>query len=186
PKTILDLGCGTGEISVRLAKQGYNLYGVDYSNEMLSVAMDKSIKHNVSVQWIQQDIRELTGFDQVDLAISYCDVLNYVTTEEDLLGTFHAVYNSLCDGGRFIFDIHGQHYAKTQLMNNSFSSREQEISYIWDCEPGESDGELIHLLSFFVQDENGMYERFDEIHKQHIFATETYERLLKKAKFINL
>lgn len=181
-QTIVDLGCGTGEITTRLAKHGYNMYGIDNSNEMLAVAMDKALKEQTYVQWIEQDIRKLSGFNNVDMAISFCDVFNYITTEDDLLATFKNVYESLRPGGLFLFDIHSPYYAKNKLIDQSFSSREDDVAYIWDCEQGQSDGELIHHLSFFVQLEQDIYERFNEIHMQQVFPLETYEQLLQGAQ----
>lgn len=184
--TMIDLGCGTGEITNRLAKHGFNMYGIDMSTEMLSVAMTKSTEKQLQVQWINQDIRQLTGFNEIDLALSYCDVFNYLTTEEDLLMSFQNIYNSLRDGGLFLFDVHGLNYARTELMNQSFSSRDDELPYIWDCESGEHDGQLLHYLSFFVKNENNSYERFDEIHEQQVYPLDTYIKLLEKAQFTNL
>lgn len=182
-KTIIDLGCGTGEITTRLAKYGLNMYGIDNSNEMLAIAMEKSFEQNVSVHWINQDIRKLQGFQELDMAISFCDVFNYIHSEEDLLQSFQHIYSSLREDGLLLFDLHSYDYAKSELLNQSFSSREDDVAYIWDCEAGSKEGELIHHLSFFVNTEDHVYERFDETHVQRVFPLNTYERLLKDAQF---
>src|SRR5690625_1478732 len=69
-KSIVDLGCGTGEITIRLAEKGFQLTGVDLSAHMLSHAQQKST--NIKpIRWINQDIRQLNGFKHVDLFTSY-------------------------------------------------------------------------------------------------------------------
>src|SRR5699024_8560123 len=99
---IIDLGCGNGEIAVRLAKQGLQVSRVDYSQEMLAYAEQESCTYALPVQWFQQDLRMLAGFQEIDLAISYCDVINYVTTKDDLTNVISHVYQLLTPGGLFI------------------------------------------------------------------------------------
>src|SRR5699024_9224628 len=143
-QTIIDIGCGTGEITTRLADQSYHMYGIDLSNDMLAMAMEKSMDKQVDVKWIQQDVTQLTGFNDIDMAISFCDVFNYLQTEEDLLKAFTNINASLREGSLFLFDVHGEAYAKNELMNQTFTDRSEHISYIWDCESGDTEGELIH------------------------------------------
>src|SRR5690625_4574658 len=112
PNTIVDLGCGTGELAIRLALKGYEMIGVDQSNDMLTAASSKAYDENLHIQWIKQDIRELSGFESTDVFISFCDVLNYVTELKDLQTIFEHVYESLTDGGLFVFDFHSIYYAK--------------------------------------------------------------------------
>lgn len=182
-QNILDIGCGTGEITTRLAAQNYEMYGVDLSSDMLAMAMEKSLHKQVHVTWIQQDVKQLTGFQDIDMAISFCDVFNYIKTENDLLKSFKNIYESLRDGSLFLFDVHGETYAKTKLMGHSFTDRDESISYIWDCEHSDIAGELIHHLSFFVQTDRDLYERFDETHVQRVFPLDTYKKLLQEANF---
>src|SRR5690625_5193152 len=92
---IIDLGCGTGEITLRLAKKDYQLFGVDHSLEMLSYAEQKSYQANLPIQWVHQDLRELDGFSNIDAAISYCDVINYITSENEIRNVFDRIYQSL-------------------------------------------------------------------------------------------
>lgn len=182
-ETIIDLGCGTGEITTRLAKKNFEIYGIDLSADMLAVAMDKSVQRQVNVQWIQQDIVKLNGFQEIDLATSFCDVFNYIRNKKDLLTSFQNIYHSLNESGLFLFDIHNERYAKDKLIDHSFTNREEEIAYIWDCEQGELDGEFIHHLTFFVQQKENTYERFDETHIQRVFPLHIYKDLLKEAGF---
>src|SRR5690625_1457061 len=95
--TIVDLGCGTGEITIRLAESGRQLYGVDLSTEMLAIAEQKEIPNGANITWIKQDIRSLQGFSHIDLCISYCDVINYIISKQDIQKVFNNVYESLAE-----------------------------------------------------------------------------------------
>jgi len=180
---IVDLGCGTGEITIKLAKQGFALTGVDISSDMLSIGSKKSIEQQVPITWIHQDIRQLSGFEQVDLFISFCDVINYITSKQDILSVFNSVYTSLKDDGYFIFDVHSIYYVTNQLINHTFADVNDDITYIWECVAGENFGEMYHYLTFFSKTNESLYERFTETHHQRTWEVEEYEQLLKKIGF---
>src|SRR5699024_1176527 len=137
-KTMIDLGCGTGEITARLAMKDFNIYGIDNSSDMLTVAMNKALENKLeeNVKWINQDIRNLSGFSNIDMAISFCDVFNYILTEQDLLLSFRHIHKSLREGGLFLFDVHNMTYAENSLVNRTFANQDEEISFVWDCEQG--------------------------------------------------
>lgn len=179
---VIDLGCGTGEITIRLANKGYQLSGVDNSLEMLSYAEQKSYENNLAIQWFQQDLRELDGFTELDAAISYCDVINYITSEDELRNVFKRIFNLLKDGGLFIFDVHSLDYAQTHLMNKTFTEVTEQVSYIWDCIAGQVPGQMHHQLTFFSLD-GDKYIRFDEFHHQRTYPPSFYKKLLLDTGF---
>jgi len=184
PDKIVDLGCGTGEIAVRLAQKGYRVSGIDRSEEMLAIAMQKSLDNNLDIQWVCQDIRYLEGFEKTDLFISFCDVINYITDERDVRLLFQKVYESLRSGGLFIFDVHSMHYVEQVLKNETFTEDRGDIVYIWDCEGTETKGEVTHYLTFFAKEKTtDLYERLDEVHTQRTFPIAQYNKLLRDAKF---
>ncbi len=181
-QTIADLGCGTGELTLKLAKAGYQLYGVDYSIDMLTYADQKSRNDNISVQWIHQDLRELEGLEHLDAVISFCDVMNYITSESDLKNVFERVARSLKTGGLFMFDVHSLHYVTHHLVNNSFTEVTDDMAYIWECIEGDQPGEMYHELTFFIS-EDERYDRIDEFHHQQTYPVEVYKELLIEAGF---
>ncbi|SET61952.1 Methyltransferase domain-containing protein [Oceanobacillus limi] len=183
---IADLGCGTGEITYRLASKGYHMVGVDYSADMLAIAEQKVSKLNLPIHWLNQDLKDLHGLDQMDAAISYCDVMNYITETDELEAVFHHVANSLKPGGLFIFDVHSLHHVQDNLINQTFADVTEEASYIWDCSEGDYPGEMYHDITFFMLDEGNKYTRFDETHHQRTYSVSIYEQLLKKSGFINI
>ncbi len=100
--SIIDLGCGTGQITTRLARAGYKMTGVDYSSDMLAVAQERAETEKLPVQFIQQDLQMLEGLHGYDAAVSYCDVMNYIIEEDELRIVFQCVAASLKPGGLFI------------------------------------------------------------------------------------
>lgn len=182
---IVDLGCGTGQVTIPLAKKGYQMTGVDNSSDMLTLATQRALAGKIDVNWIAQDIRALAGFESIDLFISYCDVINYITDKSDVFSVFQHVFDSLKNDGLFIFDVHSLSYVNDSLVNQTFAHAEEDLAYIWDCEPGEEVGEMYHYLTFFSK-KNQQYERFDETHHQHVYDPSIYEQLLKKAGFTKI
>ncbi|MBO8156014.1 MAG: class I SAM-dependent methyltransferase [Bacillaceae bacterium] len=184
PETIVDLGCGTGEITLRLAGKGFRMTGVDLSSDMLSVAAQKSFEQNLSIQWVKQDIRKLDTPIKYDLAISFCDVFNYLTEEEQLLNAFKRVFESLQEDGMFLFDVHSRSYINDFLAGKTFAEVYDEISYIWFCHPGELEDMVEHDLTFFLKTPNtGTYRRFQEYHVQRTFSPDVYKLCLHKSGF---
>ncbi|GAV23809.1 class I SAM-dependent DNA methyltransferase [Carboxydothermus pertinax] len=101
-RTIAELGCGTGVILEKLATQGYQLYGVDISPEMLAVAQTKKIKNT---RFLFQDIVNLKLPEKVDLIFAFHDCLNYLKSKENLYKCFYQVKNNLKEQGLFYFDL---------------------------------------------------------------------------------
>lgn len=102
---VLDLGCGTGTITELLYEKGYDMIGVDSSEEMLQIALDKKFETGSDILYLCQDMRELDLYSTVGTVVSVCDSLNYLLMDEDVLQTFHLVNNYLFPGGIFIFDF---------------------------------------------------------------------------------
>jgi|SRR5690625_533767 len=184
-KKIADLGCGTGELTIKLAKEGYQLIGVDYSINMLSHADQKSRQENLGIQWIHQDLRELEGLHQLDVAVSFCDVMNYITSKSDLKNVFERIAQALKPGGLFMFDIHSLNYVNNYLVNNRFTEVTDDMAYIWYCIAGEQPGEIYHELTFFTLESDGKYDRMNEFHHQRTYDVQDYKKILIAVGFEN-
>ncbi|MFD1018827.1 class I SAM-dependent DNA methyltransferase [Thalassobacillus hwangdonensis] len=179
--TVLDLGCGTGEVSLRLSQAGYRVSGVDLSPDMLTLAQSKT-KPGDDVTWVQQDIRYLEGFGGTDAVISFCDVLNYITEEADIRLVFSRVSEALKQGGIFLFDVHSRHHFVEHMEGQTFAEVYDEVSYIWFCRAAEVPGRLEHDLTFFIED-GDIYRRADEIHVQQSYLIEELQSWLHDAGF---
>ncbi|XQY90780.1 class I SAM-dependent DNA methyltransferase [Metabacillus sp. HB246100] len=181
--SVLDLGCGTGEIAVRLAKQQLSVAGVDLSEDMLTVAQAKAIDNNVNILFVEQDMRELSGFQEpFDVVTICCDSLNYLQTRVDVEQTFKQVYDHTNSDSLFIFDVHSVYKIHEIFANSTFAEQDEEISYIWSSYLGEEENSIEHDLTFFVKDDE-VYQRFDELHVQRTFHINEYKEMLEAASF---
>ncbi len=90
-RQVIDIGCGTGELAIRLAKAGWQVSGVDVSEHMLVIAQEKAEAAGIHVPFFEQNMAELDGFSDLDGAFIFCDALNYLTDEDDVKRTFSAV-----------------------------------------------------------------------------------------------
>ena len=180
PKLVLDLGCGTGNITNILAKRGYDMIGVDLSADMLNVARDKAIEENLDVLYLCQDIREFELYGTVDAVICTLDVLNYITNPDELEEVFALVKNYLNPDGVFIFDINTEYKLKNVLGNNTFVNDENGIFYTWENEYNDKISN--QYLTFFAENEDGLYERFDENHIQRAYSIQEIRNKLAENK----
>ncbi|CAM3943692.1 class I SAM-dependent DNA methyltransferase [Lederbergia lenta] len=181
---VLDLACGTGEMSVQLAKEGLTVTGVDLSSDMLMVAQEKAEQAKVTINLFQQDMSALEGLDTFDVITVFCDSLNYLQTPEDTKNTFSHAHRHLDENGLFLFDVHSTYQMDYRYVNETFTLNEEKIAYIWDSFVGEHEYSVEHELSFFVlEEESGLYERFEELHKQRTYSINDYTLWLDEAGF---
>lgn len=182
-QSIIDLGCGTGIITRKLAAGGYTMTGVDQSREMLEKAQQE-LGLVKSINWVEADITKLDNSEQqYDMAISCCDVMNYVTDTAGIERAFKNIYQLLKADGIFFFDVHSLHTVEDIYIGQTFSDVTEEAAYIWECVPGDEVGEMYHQLTFFHQEEGDRFIRFQEKHHQRTFPVETYKNILKKIGF---
>ena len=118
---LLDLGCGTGSMTELLAKQGYDMIGVDLSDSMLDIAMEKRAQSGHNILYLQQDMREFELYGTVRAVICLCDSLNYLLKEDDLLTTFKLVNNYLDPNGLFIFDFNTVYKYETVIGDSTIA-----------------------------------------------------------------
>ena len=123
----LDIACGTGNITVRLAKHFKDIYGVDLSEDMLREAFDKLKSERIKGKIICQDMTELSLNRKFDLITSVLDSTNYITDNEGLKKYFKGVYDHLKDDGIFIFDINSYYKLSEILGNNIYTYSEEEV-----------------------------------------------------------
>uniref|UniRef100_UPI000AC83547 class I SAM-dependent DNA methyltransferase n=1 Tax=Clostridium sp. NkU-1 TaxID=1095009 RepID=UPI000AC83547 len=115
---LLDLGCGTGSLTELLADRGYDMIGVDNSEDMLQIAMEKREKSGKDILYLMQDMREFELYGTVQAVLSICDCMNYILEYEDMTEVFRLVNNYLDPGGIFIFDLNTIYKYET-LMGDS-------------------------------------------------------------------
>lgn len=184
---LLDLACGTGELSVRFSQKGFDVTGADLSSDMLSVAQAKAQVLSLPIQFFQQDMTELDELGEFDIIGIFCDSLNYLENEQAARQTFEGVHRLLKKGGLFLFDVHSVYKMEQIFADATFTWDGEEITYIWNSYKGEGAHSVEHELTFFVLDErSGKYDRVDELHCQRTYPEDTYVKWLEQTGFTNI
>ena len=182
PKKILEMACGTGNLSYYLGKKGYRLTCFDLSSDMLSKAYDKLRKFK-NVRLMNQNMIHFNLKESFDSVISICDSVNYITEKEDLLKTFKNVWNHLEDDGIFIFDINSHYKLKHIIGNNTFIEDREDVFYSWQNYYDDNKDICEFYLTFFYSEDGECFERFDEEHIEKAYEENEIIELLKEAGF---
>src|SRR5699024_7192916 len=136
---------------------------------------NKAIDEREKINWICQDMRDLQGFTEIDVCISYCDVMNYIVKDSDIALTFNHVYASLRDHGLFIFDVHDDTYADESLVDHTFAEVGEDVTYIWECAGGEKSGRLMNDLTFFQKKKANKYIKFEDTDEKQDYQLALYK-----------
>jgi len=185
PELVLDIGCGTGAVTVPLAKKGYNVIGVDISEDMLSEARQKADCLDLDILFLNQDMRDFELYGTVDSVVCICDTVNYLKGNEELKRFCGLAYNYLNTGGLFIFDISTEYKFAEVLADNMFCDITGQAAYIWENTfyPDRHINE--YLVTFFIQD-GPKYDRFEELHELYAFNAADIISILKTAGFSDI
>ena len=181
---VLDLGCGTGTITELLYEKGYDMIGVDSSEEMLQIALDKKFETGSDILYLCQDMRELDLYSTVGTVVSVCDSLNYLLMDEDVLQTFHLVNNYLFPGGIFIFDFNTIYKYEEVIGDTTIAENREDCSFIWENFYSCEDHINEYDVTVFERQEDDLYRRFTETHYQRGYTLEEMKTFLEKAGLI--
>lgn len=181
---LLDLACGTGSVSVRLAKKGYEVIGVDLSPEMLSEAQNKAYSAGQNILFLCQDMTKLDLYGTVDAAVCTLDGLCHLPDEESVFAALQKVSLFMNPGGVFLFDVNSVYKHRAVLGNNTFVYDTDDVYCVWQ-NTLLSDGVTVQMdLDFFEPtSDEGDYVRQSERFTERAYPRETLENLLKKAGF---
>ena len=180
---VLDLGCGTGELTRLMAKKGYDMIAVDSSVDMLEIA---SQNWEDGILYIHQRMEELELGESVQAAYSACDSVNYILEEEDLLQAFCRVYSHLMPGGIFLFDMNTDYKYRVLLGENTFAESRDEGSFIWENYYDEESAVNEYDLTLFIPEEGELFRRYTELHYQKNYSMERVRKLLEQAGFCDI
>lgn len=179
PELVLDLACGTGNITIPMAKRGYDMIGLDLSCEMLNIARDKAAADGLDILFLNQDMCEMELYGTVDAIVCALDGLNYITDPEDLRQVFKLAENYLNPGGVMVFDVNTEHKLRDVLGGNTYVSEEQGIYYVWQSEFFDDTKICEFELNFFCEQADGTYVRFDEFQEERAYSPEEISEMAK-------
>lgn len=180
---VCECACGTGALTLPLARRGYRVIGVDASESMLSVAQQKARNAGLQTPFIRQDMCALTLHRRQNAVLSTCDGVNYLLTPVRLRAFFNAAYAALKPGGALIFDVSTPEKLQNALGNNVLSLADERVSYIWNNVYSARARAVDMRLVLFVRQADGRYERMEETQRQRAHTMEELRAALQSAGF---
>ena len=168
---VLDLGCGTGAMTERLAAFGYDMIGVDNSEDMLELAMEKRVQSGQDILYLLQDMREFELYGTVRAAVSVCDPVNYITDPE----------------GVFIFDFNTVYKYKEVMGDTVIAEDRGECSFIWDNYYYDEEKINEYDLTLFIREEGkekNLYRKYQETHYQRGYTLDEMKELIQGSGLI--
>ena len=191
---LLDLGCGTGNITIPLARKGYTITAVDLSAEMLSQAKCKTAAllengESLYINWQEQDMTSLELYDEnddfmlFDGVIATFDAFNYITEPEALQFLLQDLADHMNDNGILIFDIQTPYKLKEYLGNNIYTLHREDVEYVWENHFDEEEQICQMDITFFLRQENDLYKRVTESHTERVYEPELLQLWLNLAGF---
>lgn len=181
--TLVELGCGTGNLTCELKKMPFSILAMDIAEEMLQIAWEK-VEEESHVQVVKQNMIEI---DKVleplssDVIVAMFDTMNYLMRREDFQRVLEGAYRALRKGGVFSFDLNSKNKLFDVLAENTYCYEVDGVFYTWES---ERDGDLVHFyLNFFIEGKDGRYTRIDEGQVERYYATNDVIHMLKAVGF---
>ena len=179
---VLDLGCGTGTMTELLAEAGYDMIGIDQSEEMLEEALEKKEASGHDILYLCQDMREFELYGTVRAIVCVCDSMNYILEEEEILDILSAAaYNYLDYDGLFIFDLNTEYKYREILGEQTIAENREEGSFIWENYYDEAQRINEYQLTLFVKEKEDLYRKFEETHYQRAYSLDTVRNLVERS-----
>jgi SAM-dependent methyltransferase len=175
---VLDLGCGTGVMTRLLRDKGYDMIGIDLSAEMLEIAREQD---DTGILYLQQDMREFELYGTVSAIVCLCDSMNYLLEEQDLAQVFSLVHNYLDPGGIFIFDMNTLYKYQEVIGDATICENREHESFIWENYFDEETCINEYALTLFIEQEQGLFARYEEFHYQRAYEIEKVKALIKQS-----
>jgi len=184
PETAVDLACGTGSVTWLLSDMGLTVTGVDMSEDMLCVAVQKTGKTENRPVFVCQKLQELKLPRGVDLAVCALDSLDYITDPVDCKEAIRRVYRVLNPGGCFIFDVNTPQ--KLRAMDGQiFLDEDDDVYCVWRGSFDEQTNICTYGMDLFQRHGN-VWHRSQEEHREYAYSREQLVAYLKTVGFTNI
>jgi SAM-dependent methyltransferase len=184
PTDVLDVACGEGSFAVAMSKLGYNLTGVDQSQQMIDLAVERAREENEAVNFYLEDMRSMPYKNNFDLVTCFFDSLNYMLTIKDLQEAFKNAYDALRAGGYYIFDMNTIYglavdwmRQETYIQNEADDVMEIHRQYF----DYENQVATMEITIFKLRDD--LWERIDEVHRERGYPIADLQFLLNETGF---
>ena len=184
PRTAADLACGTGSVSVLLAKQGMQVTGVDMSEDMLTVAAGKAASLENPPMFVRQKLQQLRLPRGVDLAVCALDSLDYILDPADCAEAIRRCYKALNPGGIFIFDVNTPEKLKN-MDGQVFLDEDDDVYCVWRGEFDEEANICSYGIDLFQRRGQVWHRSFEE-HREYAYSAAQLTQYLKEAGFTNI
>lgn len=179
---VAELGCGTGKMTRLLAGAGYDMIGIDRSDEMLGMAMEQRTPTGAAdILYLQQDMREFELYGTVRAIASICDSMNYLLEYEDLVRVLRLANNYLDPGGVMIFDLNTVYKYSQLLGERTIAENCEEGSFIWENDYDEDTRINEYDLTLYIRGTDGRFDRCEETHYQRAYTTDEVWRAIGEA-----
>ena len=178
---VLELGCGTGNMTELLHTAGYDMIGVDASADMLEQAVRKKEEARIDVLYLMQDMESFELYGTVRAVVCCCDGINYLTEPEALLHSFKLVNNYLDPGGVFLFDFNTVHKYRDEIGDAVIAENRDDCSFIWENAYDAESCINEYDLTLFLQEPDGRYRKHTETHMQRGYELSEIKELLSRA-----
>ena len=184
PRTCVDLACGTGSVTEILARRGYQVTGVDMSEEMLTVAASKVMDMEQLPMFSCQRLERLRLPRAVDMAVCALDSLDYILDPADCAEAIRRAYKALNPGGIFIFDVNTPE--KLRAMDGQvFLDEDDDVYCVWRGEFDEETNICSYGMDLF-QRQGAVWHRSFEEHREYAYSREQLTGFLKAAGFTHI
>ena len=184
---VLDLGCGTGRLSVEFARRGYDVIGVDASPEMLAAAYARKTDEQLpDILFLEQDMRDFELYGTVSAAVSSLDCVNYLVNEGDLDRCFTLVHNYLDPNGIFLFDVNTPYKFEHVYGDNAYILEEGDAFCAWQNSYDPTTRRCRFDLSVFTRDKGAHYTRADEVQEERCYNRTELTEALTRAGFADI
>lgn len=184
PRSAVDLACGTGSVTALLAQTGIPVIGVDMSEDMLTVAFEKTQILENPPRFICQKLQELCLPRGMDLAVCALDSLDYITDPKDCAEAIRRIYKVLNPGGIFIFDVNTPEKLKA-MDGQVFLDEDEDVYCVWRGEFDETTNICAYGMDLFQRHGN-LWQRSFEEHKEYAYSAEQLVSYLKTAGFTGI
>ncbi|HZT44123.1 MAG TPA: methyltransferase domain-containing protein [Chthonomonadaceae bacterium] len=187
PRRVLDLACGTGNVTELLAEEGYEVTGVDIAPAMIAEARRKAAEKDLSIDYFVQDAAELSlPGRHFDLCVSLFDSLNYIIDPERLARAIKRVAAHLTPDGLFIFDLNTEFALQNKFFDQDNLDSDDRLRYDWDSAYSPHTRLCSVHMRFWYRDDDGRERAFEEVHWQYAYRTEEILAMLRAAGFTQI